>query len=1072
MPSLPNGTVTFLFTDIEGSTKLWEQHPEAMRLALARHDALLRSAIEQHEGHIFKTIGDAFCAAFHTAPEALNAALAAQQTLISEPWPEAVTIKVRMALHTGAAEARDNDYFGQPLNRVARLLAAGYGGQVLLSSPTQDLTRDALPPSARLKGLGEHRLRDLNRPEMVYQLLHPALPAEFAPLKSLDSAALPNNLPRQLTSFIGREKEVADVTGLLTKISLLTLTGSGGCGKTRLSLQVAADMLEQFPDGVWLVELAPLADPALVPQTVASALNLAEQVGKSFTQTLTEHLKSRRLLLILDNCEHLLSACAHLSDALLRACPQIKILASSREGLGIAGELTYRVPSLSLPDPKQSVTVESVSQYEAVRLFIERALFHLPGFAVTNQNAPALASVCHRLDGIPLAIELAAARVKSLSVEEINTRLDNRFRLLTGGSKTALPRQQTLRALIDWSYGLLNAQEKVLLTRLSVFSGGWMLAAAESVCCADEAVGIGQHQSDRGTPAAGKAIEAPPLLPTAHCPLPDFEVLDLLSGLADKSLVIAEPQGETTRYRLLETVRQYARDRLAEREESMVVRLRHRDYFLTLAEAAGPKLRGAEQAQWLSVLEAEHDNLRQALTFCLEEPEGGEAGLRLGAALWQFWLVRGHLSEGRQHLAAVLSRPMESVSMTARAQALYGAGVLASMQGDYGTARILYDEGLVIVRELGDMLGVANSLHNLGNVAADQGDNAAALALYEESLAMRRELGNQQGIAASLLNLGTVAQDQGDWAAARVRYEESLTLFRELGDERSIAVALLNLGTVAHDLGDYAPARALHQESVTIFRALGDKLGIANALYCLGTVVRDQGDYATARALHEESLATRRELGDKRGIANSLSGLGNVAHDQGDYATAHTFHQESLTTRRELGDRHGIAVALLNLGTVEQDLGDWAAARARYEESLTIFRELGDKRSIASTVMNLGTVAHEQGDYSTARARYEESLTIRRELEDNRGIAHSLDGYALLACREQQPQRAARLWGAATSLREAIGLPRAPIEQNEYELNVAPMRVALGETAFTVAFEEGRAMTGEQAADYATVFLE
>ena len=482
MSNLPTGTVTFLFTDVEGSTKLWEAYPHAMKSALQRHDDLLREVIEARQGYVFKTVGDAFCAAFATATDALHAALNVQVSLQQETWGETGPLKVRMALHTGEAQERDGDYFGPALSRVARLQSTGGGGQTLLSDVTHDLCRDALPPEAVLQDLGQHRLKDLGRPEQVFQLCHPSLPADFPPLNSLDNPALPNNLPQQVTSFIGREKEMAEIAALLGNTRLLTLTGSGGSGKTRLSLQVAADLLDGTGDGVWLVELAPLSDPALVPQAVAAVLGVKEETGKTLTQTLTAYLKGRRLLLVLDNCEHVLDACARLADSIIRACPQVQILASSREGLGIAGEQTYRVPSLSLPSSSLAATPESLSQYEAVSLFVARALAHQPAFAVTNANAPALASACLRLDGIPLAIELAAARVRSLSVEEINSRLDNRFRLLTGGSKTALPRQQTLRALIDWSYDLLTDQEKTLLRRLSVFAGGWTLAAAESVC--------------------------------------------------------------------------------------------------------------------------------------------------------------------------------------------------------------------------------------------------------------------------------------------------------------------------------------------------------------------------------------------------------------------------------------------------------------------------------------------------------------------------------------------------------------------------------------------------------------
>jgi class 3 adenylate cyclase len=487
MPELPTGTVTFLFTDIEGSTRLWEQHPGAMEAALTRHDALAATVIQQHDGSLVKHRGegDSLFAVFPRATDAVAAAVALQQALRAEPWPDEIPLRVRMALHTGDAAVRDGDYFGAAVNRCARLRAVAHGGQLLLSSATQELVRDSLPEEVGFRDLGEHRLRDLARPERVYQLLHPDLPADFPLLTSLNT--LPNNLPQQVTSFVGREKEMAEVRRLLTTTRLLTLTGSGGTGKTRLTLQVAADLLEGDGDGVWLVELAPLADPALVPQAVATALGIREEPGKPLDQTLVEYLRPKRLLLLLDNCEHLLSACAGLAGQILRGCPNVQIMATSREGLNIPGETTYRLPSLSLPDPRQlPSTVEGLTQYEAVKLFIDRATAAVPSFTVTNQNAPAVAQLCVRLDGIPLAIELAAARVKAMSVEQINGRIADMFRLLTGGSRTALPRQQTLRAAIDWSYDLLSEKEKILLRRLSVFAGGWTLEAVEQVCADPE----------------------------------------------------------------------------------------------------------------------------------------------------------------------------------------------------------------------------------------------------------------------------------------------------------------------------------------------------------------------------------------------------------------------------------------------------------------------------------------------------------------------------------------------------------------------------------------------------------
>jgi len=479
---LPSGTVTFMMTDVEGSTRLWEAHPGIMADVLARHDALAAAAIAENRGFLIKSRGegDSLFAVFARATDAVAAALAFQQALTRELWPAETPLRVRVALHTGEADLREGDYYGRAVNRCARLRAAAHGGQVLLTAATQEVVQDTLPRGAGLKSLGEHRLRDLDRPEPVYQLLHPSLPAEFDEIRSAEY--LPTNLPLQLTSFVGREKEMADLDELLRSSRLLTVTGAGGVGKTRLALQVAAEMVEQFQDGVWLVELGPLSDSALVPQALAAALKVREEPGRTLVQTLTDHLKPRSVLLVLDNCEHLLDACARISDTILRSCPRVKILATSREGLGIAGEMSFRIPSLSMPDPLQHRTAQSLSGFESVLLFLDRARAAQPSFALTDQNAPAVAQICSRLDGIPLAIELAAARVKAMSVDQISARLDDRFRLLTGGSRTALPRQQTLRATIDWSYDLLSEKEKVLLRRLSVFAGGWTLEAAEKVC--------------------------------------------------------------------------------------------------------------------------------------------------------------------------------------------------------------------------------------------------------------------------------------------------------------------------------------------------------------------------------------------------------------------------------------------------------------------------------------------------------------------------------------------------------------------------------------------------------------
>jgi non-specific serine/threonine protein kinase len=621
---------------------------------------------------------------------------------------------------------------------------------------------------------------------------------------------------------------------------------------------------------------------------------------------------AKQLLLLLDNCEHLIAACAHLAATLLRSCQNIRILATSRERLGIAGELTYRVPSLTMPDLEHMVTPQTVNLYESVRLFVERALFHKPEFAITNHNAPALAQLCHRLDGIPLAIELAAARVRSLSVEDINGRLDSRFRLLTGGDRSALPRQQTLRALVDWSYDLLTEQEKVLLARLSVFAGGWTLEAAEAVCGLD--------------------------------PIEDWEVLDVLTGLLDKSLALVEEEKGDTRYRMLETIRQYGTEKLESVGAVAQVRDRHRDYFLALAEEAEPLLEGPDQAKWLTRLKTEYDNLRAALAWCIEASQSAdgaaiEAGLRLSGALSWFWWVRGYLSEGREHLGQALEQ---------------GAGLRT--------------------------VTVAKALNGAGLLARNQSDHAAAQSLYEESLGICRDLGNKHGIASALHGLGGTSHNQGDFTIARSQYEESLTIHRELGDKQGIASALNLLGLLACHQGDYVTARSLVEESLAVHRELGNKQGVASSLAALGHVALYQGDYTGARSLQEESLVTFRELGNKQGIGLTLGNLGTISHRQGDYVRARSRYEESLALFHSIGYKLGIAQSLTCLGHVARCQGYYDTARSRYEESLAIHRELGNNQNTASCLAGFASMALSKSEGHHAVVLWGVAHTLRESI--------------------------------------------------------------------------------------------
>ena len=897
MSGLPSGTVTFLFTDIESSTKLWEHHHDAMKDALARHDALLRKIFEVHRGYVFKPVGDGFCVAFANAPDALVATVEAQRALQLEACAEIGRLRVRMALHTGAAEERDGDYFGPTLNRCARLLSIAHGDQILLSSATQERAQGHLPENTNLRDLGEHRLRDLAKSERVAQLLHPELPREFPALKSLDF--IPNNLPLQLTSFIGREREFTEIKRLLStsppaplrlgegspsgrgEVSprLVTLTGSGGCGKTRLSLQVGADLSDEFSDGVWLIELAPLSDSALVTQAVTSTLGVREQPGRSLLETLLDYLQSKQLLLIFDNCEHVLSACAQLTDNLLKRCPKLKILANSREALGIAGESNYPIFPLPLPEvrPQSSGKTNNwsaLAQCESVRLFVERATAVLPTFAITSQNALAIAQICQRLDGIPLAIELAAARVKALSVEQITARLDDSFRLLTGGSRAALPRQQTLRAAMDWGYDLLSEPERALLRRLSVFASGFTLEAAEAVV---------------SEPTKGLSLW-----------VQDSEVLDLLTRLVDKSLVLVEERREETRYRLLETVRQYARDKLLEAHEPEIFRRRHRDYFLKISEHAETKLQGQEQTVWLKRLEREHDNLRAALEWSLASRET-DLALRLVGALWFFWHVHGDWSEGRRCLEESLVASHGSESVAVRAKVIHGSGVLAWRQGDYERATALVEQSWALYRELGDTRQLAYCPNVLGLIAHHQGDDARAVRLLEESLTLFRELNDKRGIAYALNILGLIAHRQGDNERAAQFCEESLRLRRELGDQRGVALVLRLLGGVVLHRGDLKTSAALYKESLGVFRELGDKWGIADSLRQLGRLAHYLGDARQSETLLKESLMRQRELGNKDGIASCLEGLGGVACTRKELERALTLFGAAEALREQIG---------------------------------------------------------------------------------------------------------------------------------------------------------------------------
>jgi predicted ATPase/class 3 adenylate cyclase len=901
--------VTLVLTDVEGSTRLWEADADAMERALARHDAIISEAVQRHEGRLLKHKGegDSAFAVFSRATSALGAALAMQRALASEHWPVGIDVRVRIAIHTAEVELRDGDYYGPAVNRTARLRGIAHGGQVVISQATAELVRDKLPEGASLIDLGAHRLPDLGRPEVVFGLAHCDFASTFPPLRSLE--ALPNNLPIQLTSFIGHEHEMVELKGLLGTNRLVTLTGAAGCGKTRLALQLGADMLDSFPDGVWLVDLAPLADPDLLIQEVATTLGVREvfrstmidalessmQPARPLTDLVTECLRAKQLLLVLDNCEHLLESAAGLAETLLRKAPVLQILATSREALGVAGEASWRVRSLSVPDPAQ-LSSEIGANYEAVQLFVDRARSRLGTFAITPDDAPAVAQICRRLDGIPLAIELAAARVEVLSPKELATRLDDRFRLLTGGSRTGLERHQTLRAAVDWSYDALSTPERALLERLSVFAGGCSLEGAEEVC-----VG-GEVEKDA--------------------------ILDLLAQLVGKSLVVADRPAAEARYRLLETIRQYAREKLLASGQSQHVGECHLQWCLALTARAERGVWGSEQATWFDVIELEEDNLRQALDWTITSGDA-ESALRLVGALGRFWMVRGRIKEGGRWLRdAVALEAREHPYL--RAQALTQAGMIAmTYEGDMAAARSFIGEALSLFRELGVRRGIFWSLHSMAVSSMSEGNVQEATAYADEALEVARSTGHEQSIGYALLVRSAVALGSGDCMAAQALQAEALPIFRRFDDKTGIVQSLLSRGAATAGAEQWASSTQSYQECKAISREIGNLYAATLACFGLGAVALVSGDQAAARRHFEEAI----EIGGDRGSDNPwlptlLNGMGELELEE-HTAGADTRFIDALEhcgTRARLGLYSQVASLLAGLAKAAATSGEFPRA--------------------------------------------------------------------------------------------------------------------------------------------------
>ncbi|MGH3962163.1 MAG: LuxR C-terminal-related transcriptional regulator [Pseudonocardiaceae bacterium] len=1017
--SLPTGLVTFLLSDVEGSTRHWEGDEEVMGAAIARHHELFDAAIALHGGvrPVEQGEGGNVVGVFARPADALAAALHAQRAFAEEPWAEGRALRVRLALHTGEAQLRgDHRYVGRAVIRCAQLSAVAHGGQIVLSGVTRDVVADRLPDGVTLRDLGSHRLKDLGQPERVWQLCHPDLMTDFPPLRSLD--AVVNNLPTQLTSFVGRDVELAELGRAFEAARLVTLTGAGGCGKTRLALHAVAEVAQRHPDGVRWVELAPVSAADFVPYVVARTFGLVEEQGRPVIDTLSEQLAGLNALVILDNCEHVLEPCVHLIEALLRSAPTLRFVITSREPLGIPGELTWRVPSLD--------------EEAGARLFVERADLVRPGFTVEGDDAEVVRQICRRLDGLPLAIELAAARVRMMPPTGIAAALDDRFRLLTGGGRTALPRQQTLETSVAWSHDLLDDAERALLRRLSVFAGGFTLEAAESVC-ADEIV-------DR------------------------YAVLDVLSRLVDKSLVQADVDQAQGRYALLETIRFFARARLVDAGESDVTQERHRDFFLAVAERAAPELALASGPAWLDRLERESDNLQAVAEWC-DATGAYEPFLRLVTALTLFYELHSHLQAGGRRFARALARDEGPSAL--RARALWGAAHVAIYGGDAESMGRYAAQALKMAEDVGDEWAMGRALNTNGLVAAWlRPEPAQGRVFLTRSIALGQKLGDHWVVGAGWKLMTVAWMIQDDYQGLAPALTELRRVAERLGHPYFIAWYHTTVGWAGLHRGDFATAQRALETALDYDREIGGASTAGIAMALLGEIESLTGRYDAAKARLGPFLGRAAANGDYLGVPWGLPALARLLVGRGAPADARDMVEPFVEFLRPLGVPYHVSHGLWVLGAAYLATGDLEAAEAALIEAKELATAISNPRLAAHANHQLGELARRRDGTSQAEDLHHEALALRARGGLRPGVAESLESLAALATDQESFSEAARLFGAASAQREEMGLARWPADQAGYDTDVARARDALGEDAFDAVWAEGEALTVDEAVTY------
>lgn len=1007
---LPTGTVTLLLADVEDPTRLWETEPDEMRAAIARMNRAVSDIVAAHDGvrPVEQGEGDSFVAAFARASHAVACALELQRAPLAP-------IQLRIGVHTGEVQLRDEgNYAGSTINRTARLRDLAHGGQTVLSGPTEDMVVDRLPAGAWLTDLGTHWLRDLPRPERVVQLCHPDLRNEFPPPRATDDVVA-QGLPAQLTSFVGREAQIGEVRGQLAENRLVTLTGAGGLGKTRLAVQVATQIAHETGDGVWYVDLAPITHPGLVPVTVARALGLPDQPGRSTMDTLLRFLSNRQALVVLDNCEHLLDASAVLIDALLSACPGLTMLATSREPIAVKGEVTWRVPSLSLAD-------------EAIELFTDRARLARPGFSITDDNAATVTEICQRLDGMPLAIELAAARVRALSPAEILNSLHDRFRLLTGGARTAVRRQQTLRASVDWSYALLTDPERILFRRLAVFLGGFDLDAVQEVCSNGD---VQRHQ-----------------------------ILDLLTLLVDKSLVVAENTGNRTRYRLLETVRQYALEKLGESGEADTVRTRHRDHYTAMAALLDSPAR-ADYEQRLEQAETEIDNLRAAFGWSRENSDT-EMALALASSLQPLWFTRGRIREGLAWFDAVLTDEdlhHLNVADAVRARALADKAVLdtwVDAAASMGQAK----QALMIAREVDDPALLARTLTACGFIAGYSSNAGVAGKYFAEAIGLARAVDDRWRLSQILAWQANTAIVAGDPIGMRAAAEEGRDLADAIGDRFDSRQCRYCLGNAQMIQGDLVGAVAQFGAVVAEAEAAHDALNKLQSLGNLSMALAYQGEVRAAHAAADAVVEAAPELG------HFIAGMGYSALTlealvAGDVEAAQEAneaawrHLSALPKLAALWPAFYTQVALAG--------GDLIAAHRWADDAVSV--ATGWHLMVALTTR--ARVAIAQREFEQAECDAREALACAAGIGAPLFTPDVFECLATLAGNAGSHREAARLFGAAEAIRRRMGAARFKIYDVGYEASVAALRKGMGDNDFDQAWAEGAALSTEEAIAYA-----